>query len=181
MATTTIADPVTAIDRPPRRRRWISGSPTFLEIWTRAPGYQKFLMLVGSALLLFAGVHVAVLVTTGGTWTGDVSLRQPVVFGESFGLTCLSLAWISSYLPVSPGRGWRLLGTFGAAAVGETFLVSMQQWRGVPAFYNISTPFDWTVFFLMGVLGVVVMFCVFLTTRWSFSSLRAPASFAWAI
>ncbi|MBI3865239.1 MAG: hypothetical protein HY290_25470 [Planctomycetia bacterium] len=181
MATTTTADPVTAIDRLPRRRRWIPVSLTYREIWACAPGYQKFLVLVGSALLLFAGVHVAVLVTTGGTWHGDVSLRQPVVFGESFGLTCLSLAWISSYLPVSRVRGWRLLGTFGAAAVGETFLVSIQQWRGVTAFYNVSTPFDWMVFFLMGVLGVVVMFCIFFTTMWIFVSLRAPKSFTWAI
>jgi hypothetical protein len=35
-----------------------------------------------------------------------------------------------------------LLGIFTAACVLETFLVSLQVWRGVPSHFNVETPFD---------------------------------------
>jgi len=41
-----------------------------------------------AVLLLVSGViHLAVLLISGGTWEGPLSLRKPTTFGLSFGLT----------------------------------------------------------------------------------------------
>src|SRR2546422_10569930 len=92
-------------------------------------------------------------------WThsleGDTSWRKPTLFGESFGLTCISVAWFLTFLPKRRIRGWLLAGTLGLANLGEVFLVGMQQWRGVPSHLNNSTPFDSAVFLAMGFLILV--------------------------
>src|SRR5262249_27802682 len=94
-------------------------------------------------LLIFSGVmHLAVLLTTGGTSEGPLSLRKPTTFGLSFGLTLVNVTLIASFLPLRNGLRTLLLGLFTAACVLETFLVSLQTWRGVPSHFNVETPFD---------------------------------------
>ena len=47
---------------------------------------------IGSLLLLSGVIHLAVLLISGGTWEGPVSLRKSVTFGLSFGLTLINMA-----------------------------------------------------------------------------------------
>jgi hypothetical protein len=57
----------------------------------------------------------------------------------------------------------------------------MQQWRGVPSHFNYSTPFDAAVFNIMGTMIVLVEIVIVLIALWTFFSLKAPPSLAWAI
>jgi hypothetical protein len=41
----------------------------------------------GGLLILSGVIHLAMLLTGGGTWEGPLSLRKPATFGLSFGLT----------------------------------------------------------------------------------------------
>ena len=51
--------------------------------------------LIGLLLIVSGLVHLGVLVVDGGPWDGPVSWRKPFTFGVSFGLSVLSLTWVS--------------------------------------------------------------------------------------
>lgn len=126
-------------------------------IWTDGRPVERVAYVVGAVLMLSGLVHVGVLLATGGSWSGPVSLRKAATFGLSFGLTLASVAWASSYVRVSPRVRAGLLGVFTVACVVETVLVSMQAWRGVPSHFNFETPFDTTVAMtLAGGGGVII-------------------------
>jgi hypothetical protein len=97
---------------------------------------------IGGLLILSGVIHFAVLVAGGGTWQGPLSLRKPTTFGLSFGLTLINVTFIASFVPLRDRSRTLLLGAFAAACVLETFLVSLQAWRGVPSHFNVGTPFD---------------------------------------
>jgi hypothetical protein len=96
----------------------------------------------GGLLILSGVIHFAILVASGGTWEGPLSLRKPGTFGLSFGLTLVNVTLIASFVPLKNRSRTLLLGLFTAACVLETFLVSLQTWRGVPSHFNVETPFD---------------------------------------
>ena len=154
---------------------------TLRHYWTDAQGYQKFLYVVGTVLLLNGLVHLGVILVTGGSWQGPISWRKPITFSFSLAITCWTLGWILSYLPARRWIGWILSGGFGVAAMGEVFLISMQQWRGVASHFDFATPFDDTVFTIMGNLVAVIAVIVLVLTVWTFVSLQAPPSLALAI
>ena len=150
--------------------------------WTHAESYQKFLYVIGGLLVASAVFHLAVLLVTGGSWQGSVSWRKPILFGEAFGLTCVSFAWIMTFLPKRALPGWLLAGTLGLANSGEVIWVSMQQWRGVPSHFNFETAFDAAAFNVGG--GGLIFFTgvvIVAVTLWTFVSLDAPPSIAVAI
>ena len=149
--------------------------------WDEAEGYQKLLYLTGFLLLVSAIFHTVVLIVTGGTLKGDVSLRKAISFGEAFGLTAVSLAWFLTFVPKKRVIWWILSSIYAVATFVEVFLVTMQIWRGVPSHFNFSTPFDTMVFSLMGIsiglhapliLGVLLCSVFFL---------KAPSIFRWTI
>ena len=96
----------------------------------------------GGLLILSGVIHLAMLVTSGGTWAGPLSLRKPATFGLSFGLTLINVTLIASFVPLKDRSRTLLVGLFTAACVLETFLVSLQTWRGVPSHFNVETPLD---------------------------------------
>jgi hypothetical protein len=71
-----------------------------------------------------------------------LSLRKAATFGLSFGLTLINVSYIASFVTLPSRARNLLLGTFSAACVLETALVSTQAWRGVPSHFNMETPFD---------------------------------------
>jgi hypothetical protein len=117
--------------------------------------------LIGSALIASGLFHAAVLVTSGGTWDGPVSWRKPTTFGLSFGLTLISIAWVTSYLPLRDRSRRLLLSVFAAACVVEVALITVQAWRYVPSHFNMETPLDTAISRVLaaggGVLIVVVL------------------------
>jgi hypothetical protein len=132
------------------RRIWVDGRPI-----------ERTAYVVGGVLFVSGLVHVVVLLVTGWTWIGPVSLRKAATFGLSFGLTVASLAWATSFLRLR-ARGL-VLGAFLVTSVVETALISMQAWRGVPSHFNFETPFDTAVSTTLalggGVLVVVGIVC----------------------
>jgi hypothetical protein len=149
--------------------------------WHEATGYQRFLVWTGVAFFASCIIHTGVILVTHGSWAGDVSWRKPIDFAFSFGITSLTLAWVMSYLPRRMVVGWLITGVFAVSAIGEIFLITMQQWRGVASHFNTSTPFDSTVFSLMGGLVAQISLALIALTIWTFTSLRTPASIALAI
>ena len=106
-------------------------------------------------LFLSGLVHVVVLLVTGWTWIGPVSLRKAATFGLSFGLTLPSVAWATSFLRLR-ARGL-VLGAFLVACVVETALVTLQAWRGVPSHFDFATPFDTAVSMTLAAGGAVIV------------------------
>ena len=97
---------------------------------------------VGGLLLASGLIHVAILLIGGGSWQGPLSLRKAATFGMSFGLTLINVTFIASFVTLKDRSRNLLIGVFAAACIVETFLVSMQAWRGVPSHFNMETEFD---------------------------------------
>jgi len=98
--------------------------------------------VIGVLLLISGVVHLAILVISGGAWYGPLSLRKPATFGLSFGLTLVTMVWVTGFLRLGLRTRSVLLTAFTVASVLETTLVSLQAWRGVPSHFNLETPFD---------------------------------------
>src|ERR1700760_290947 len=118
---------------------------------------RKLCYAVGAALIVSGLAHLAVLIVGGGTWFGPVSFRKPMTFGLSFGLTLITIAWVSSYLPLGPRlRRWSL-GAFMVACVAEVALITVQAWRHVPSHFDMATPFDSVVARVLAAGGAVLV------------------------
>jgi len=124
-------------------------------IWTDARRVERVAYAVAAALLLSGLVHVGVLLVTGRTWIGPLSLRKAATFGLSFGLTLASVAWATSFLRL-PARPL-VIGALTAVSVVETALVSLQAWRGVPSHFDVATPFDSAVSTTLAAGGAVIV------------------------
>ena len=119
---------------------------------------------IASLLMLSGVIHLAVLLISGGTWEGPVSLRKPMTFGLSFGLTLINVTLIASYVPLKDRHRTLLLGVFTAACVLETVLVSLQAWRGVPSHFNVETPVDAAVAQTLALGGFTLVAIIVLLT-----------------
>jgi hypothetical protein len=119
------------------------------QIWVDGRRVERVAYVVGLALFVSGLVHVGILLVTGWTWIGPVSLRKAATFGLSFGLTLPSVAWATSYLRL-PARGL-VLGVFIATSVVETALISM------PSHFNFTTPFDTAVSLTLALGGGVIV------------------------
>ena len=128
---------------------------------------------VGGLLVLSGLVHLTVLLMSGGSWQGPVSLRKPTTFGLSFGLTLINVTLIASFVSLSDRTRTLLVGIFAAACVLETFLVSMQAWRGVPSHFNMETPFDAAVAQTLAIGGFALVAVIVALTVFAFRS-RTP-------
>ncbi|ANN15651.1 hypothetical protein SD37_08260 [Amycolatopsis orientalis] len=118
---------------------------------------ERVAYVTGALLFLSGVVHAVVLIASGGSWTGPLSMRKAVTFGLSFGLTLATVAWATSYVAVRPRVRNALLGVFTGASVVETVLVSMQAWRGVPSHFNFETGFDNAVSTTLAAGGGVII------------------------
>jgi hypothetical protein len=93
-----------------------------------------------------------------------------MTFGLSFGLTLITIAWVSSFLQIGDRTRARLLGVFALASSVETALVSMQAWRGVPSHFNMETAFDGTVAQMLAAGGAVLVAILVCLTVLAFRS-----------
>ena len=124
--------------------------------------------VVGVLLLASGLVHLTILTVSGGSWVGPLSLRKPTTFGLSFGVTLITIAWVSSFLRLGDRARAILLGVFTIACVVETALVSLQAWRGVPSHFNTETTFDALVARLLAAGGLTLVIIIAVMTLASF-------------
>jgi hypothetical protein len=96
--------------------------------------------LIGVLLVLAGLVHLGVFVVDGGPWEGAVSWRKPFTFGVSFGLSVLTLTWVSQFVRLRARPLW--VGAFAIASTVEVALITLQAWRGVPSHFNMETAVD---------------------------------------
>jgi len=124
-----------------------------------ATGWPGVLWLTGAVLFVAMLAHVAALALTGGPVSGPVSLRKPAAFAETGWL----LAWsVALLLPTLRTREWQrhvVRATTVLFALGETAIIGLQAWRGVPSHYNFSTPFD-TALMRGGAAGTAGLFLI---------------------
>ncbi|WP_234377087.1 hypothetical protein [Streptomyces sp. TP-A0356] len=134
-----------------------------IALWHAARPGERLCWAIGAVLVLSGLAHLLVFAVDGGPWDGPVSWRKPVTFGLSFGLTLITVTWVTSYLRV--GARWRtvLLAVFAADCVVEVAGITLQAWRRVPSHLNTETPFDSLVAMTLAVGGgiLVVVLSVF--------------------
>jgi hypothetical protein len=134
---------------------------------------ERVAYAIGGLLVLSGLFHLAILLITGWSWEGPLSLRKPTTFGLSFGLTLINVTLIASFVSLSNRKRTLLLGVFAAACVCETFLVSLQAWRGVPSHFNTATPFDAAVARALAVGGFALVAVIVSLTVAAFRDRRS--------
>jgi hypothetical protein len=150
--------------------------------WIRGTLSERAAYVIGAVLMATGVVHVLVLIFSGETWLGPLSLRKPATFGLSFGLTLITVAWVSTFLDISQRSRTMLLTLLAAACVFETALVSLQAWRGVPSHFNVETRLDSLVARVLAGGGFVLVALVVTLTVIAFRRGAAlPPSFRAAI
>ena len=143
--------------------------------WRRSRSVERLGYVIGGILLLSGLVHLAILIMSGGSWTGPLSLRKPTTFGLSFGVTLITIAWVSSFLRLGDRARAILLGVFTIACVIETALVSLQAWRGVPSHFNTETTFDALVARMLAAGGITLVVIIAVMTLASFRANAATS------
>jgi hypothetical protein len=133
------------------------------ELWSSAVAHRSgrpaelAAYRIGAVLMVSGVLHFGVWLVAGGSWEGPVSWRKPTTFGLSFGLTLITVAWISSYLIMRPPvRAW-LLGVFAADCVLEVAGITVQAWRRVPSHFNTETPASTVIAMSLAVGGAVLI------------------------
>jgi hypothetical protein len=140
--------------------------------WTEAQRVERIAYVVGAVLFASGLAHLTMLVLSGGTWTGPLSMRKPTTFGLSFGLTLASVTWAISFLHLSKRLRRVTLGAFMVACVTEVTLVSTQFWRGVPSHFNFETGLDTMITATLAAGGGVIVATVLV---WTVAAFRAVA------
>jgi len=114
---------------------------------------RKIAYAVGGLLIASGLFHLVVFAIDGGPWEGPVGWRKAITFGLSFGLTLISVTWVTSYLKTSSV----LLGVFTADCVLEVAGITIQTWRHVPSHFNMETPFNRGISMMLAVGGGVLI------------------------
>ena len=150
--------------------------------WSGGQPIERVGYTVGALLIVSGSIHLAILIVTGGSWEGPLSLRKPATFGLSFGLTLITVTWVAAFLRLGDRARTILLATFAAACALETALVSMQAWRGVPSHFNMETTFDAFVARTLAGGGLALVAVIVVLTLAAFRPNRAvPISLRIAI
>lgn len=116
-------------------------------------------LLVGSAMIVSGAVAAVGWLLRGGAWDGPVSLRKAVTFGLAFGVTVLTVTWLTTQLQLPARRRRIVLTAFTAACAVEVVLVSEQSWRGVPSHFNRASTVDSAISSVLAAGGAVIVVC----------------------
>lgn len=145
--------------------------PLGTQLWSHVrplTAQQRFLFFAGSLLLASGIIHSVIAVgalASGEDWLGPLSWRKPVVFGLSFGMLSLTVAWVLRLLP-HKRRGWIPTVLIGVFSLTEVTVITLQKWRGVPSHFNTATDFDANVFGIMAISVVLVVVGLVLLLVW---------------
>ena len=136
--------------------------------------------LFGIVMVVSGLVHAVVWAITGESWEGPLSIRKPVLFGISTGLTLISLGWIQQKLKPASYDLWlgRIMATTLFIEVG---FITMQYWRGDASHFNHDTTFDLLIERSITILIVIACVAILDISRRSFLYLDAPKEMSLAI
>lgn len=140
--------------------------------WADGLRIERAAVVVAAVLFTSGLVHLGVLVVSGGTWLGPLSMRKAMTFGLSFGLTLASVVWATTFLRMGARARRVLITAFTVACVVEVTLVTMQAWRHVPSHFNFETGFDTAVSTTLAIGGGVI---VATAIGWTVAAFRTVA------
>lgn len=153
-----------------------------ISFWTQGRRIERLGYFIGAALTLSGLFHLGLLLATHASWEGPLSLRKAMSFGFSFGLTLMSVTWVTAFLELKDRSRTTLLGAFTFASVVETTLVTLQAWRGVPSHFNLETPVDAMIARTLAAGGIALVVLIVLFTVVAFrANLGLPVSMRVAI
>ena len=136
-----------------------------LRYWRASSRLQQVMFVAGSALLVSMLVHGVALAVTRGPITGPVSFRKAMTFAETGWLMCWAVGWL---LPLITFRGREALWVAGSVllfGLGETFVMSLQVWRGVPSHYNMTSTANAALFGAGGVMALIFVIGMIILLR----------------
>jgi hypothetical protein len=134
-----------------RSRGWARAAALFHRLWRTSPP----LTAVGTLMIVVAVASAVGILVDPRIITGAPAWLKPFKFAVSTAVYSLTLAWILGWLPGWP-RVRRVAGwTTAIVFVLEVALIDLQAWRGTTSHFNVSTPFDASLFFIMG--GAIVL------------------------
>jgi len=115
-------------------------------LWHASPP----LTAVGTLMLLAAIASLIGIFVDPRIITGAPAWLKPFKFAVSTAIYSLTLAWVFEWLSDWP-RVRRVVGwTTAIVFVLEVAIIDMQAWRGTTSHFNVSTPLNATLFFVMG-------------------------------
>lgn len=126
------------------------------DFWRRIFGTDRFLTwsVLGSLILFAATIVLSLfdsrLVTGAPVWI------KPMKFAISITLYTGTLAWLLSYVEGHPRLVRWIAGLTALGFFVEYVGIFVQAARGVRSHFNVSTPFDITIFSLMGNFVMVI-------------------------
>jgi hypothetical protein len=119
-------------------------------LWRTSPELMATAALM---LVVLTGATIGLLVDPT-VITGAPAWLKPAKFAVSITIYTVTLAWIFSVIPEWV-RTRRVVGWITAAVmVLEMGIISTQAWRGTTSHFNVATPGDAMLFFVMG--GAIV-------------------------
>ncbi len=107
--------------------------------WRQLGPPEKLLAGVGLALIAAGLLHVGVWVTQGGTLSGPISWRKPIVFPAALGAIQVCTAWVARHLKMRSWIAWITMGGLALTGLTQSSLVIVQQWRGTASHFNMFT------------------------------------------
>lgn len=129
---------------------------------------NRIALWVTSSLLASGCIHLVLFAILGTSWHGPLSLRKPILFGISGGMTMWSIAWLITQL--KPRKFDRfLVNSLSIALFIEVGLITLQYWRGVASHFNHSTILEAAIeSTMLGLILLVTGGIFYLTwrTRW---------------
>lgn len=137
-------------------------------------------LFAGLALVVSGILHGIVWALTGESWEGPLSIRKPVLFGISTGVTLISLGWILQKLKPASYDSW-LARVMASTLLIEVGLITMQYWRGQASHFNRGNGSERFIEHSMTILIVVACAAILDIARRSFSTLYVAKSMQLAI
>jgi hypothetical protein len=146
-------------------------------LWRTSPA------LTATALLMLPVLFVSLagLVLDDRSITGAPAWLKPAKFAASIAIFSLTLAWVFRYLP-DWRRTRRLAGGLTAGAfVIEMTVIALQAFRGTTSHFNVATPFDTTLWILMGSAIAVQTFASVVVVVALFRQSFTDRALGWAL
>ncbi|MDN5725780.1 MAG: hypothetical protein L0G99_07590 [Propionibacteriales bacterium] len=141
------------------------------------PRWNRVLAITGVTLLGFGALAMLLTGLDGREILGEPAWAKPAKFGISFGIFCLSWAWMSTYVPARYDFFAQVLGVIIAVASAyEIAWVAIQAFRGTPSHFNNLTDLDQTLYSIAGTLVLVVWMATAILTvlTWGFNGIDRP-------
>lgn len=142
-----------------------------VEYWNETNGTQRVLFISGTILFLSMIVHIGALIVSDRAFDGPISFRKAATFAETGWLMCWAVGWFLPMVPLKRGAQRFVVTAVLLFALGETLIMTLQVWRGVPSHYNTTTIFDSIWIGLGGVIALIFLVAMIVLLR---AMLRQP-------